>query len=251
MRKMPLGGDVENSGRFEMPLKSVGGVKPRGLAAFKQVQEKQRQQSQANARSIGAPAPMKIGCISVWSIAGLVLFTIMRPAVDPVGGTAGLQEPKVVIELGCSSQPGGCDNARGLAQPTLRKTPIDEAAPGDDGSDRCGCAAGFGWSVSTGRGCCKYGSLTQDAEVTECQTAFGNTDCAPAPVKVDQDSASVAAGAKDGRVSATEAPADAAGEAISTTCSGVDGESREVYLHTLPEDNSRVVRCTFRMSLHV
>eukprot|EP01044_Picomonas_judraskeda_P038454 COSAG03_NODE_17967_length_364_cov_1.177358_1_plen_52_part_10 len=52
---------------------------------------------------------MKIGCISVWSIAGLVLFTIMRPAVDPVGEAAGPQEPQVPIELGCASQPGGCD----------------------------------------------------------------------------------------------------------------------------------------------
>ena len=83
MRKMPLGGDLENARGFEMSLKPLGGVKPRGLAAFKQVQEKQKRQGQAG--TVGAPVPMKLGCISVWAATGLMLFTIMRPAVDPVG----------------------------------------------------------------------------------------------------------------------------------------------------------------------
>ena len=86
--------------------------------------------------------------------------------------------------------------------------------------------------------------------MTECQTAFGNTDCVPIPVVVGHDSAPVVAEAKDRQVSGSEPPANAAGEAVSTTCSGVDGEGREVYLHTLAEDNSRVVRCTCHMSLN-
>ena len=35
--------------------------------------------------------------------------------------------------------------------------------------DACGCAAGFGWSITTGRGCCKPGSNTQPAEIAGCQ----------------------------------------------------------------------------------
>eukprot|EP01049_Picozoa_sp_SAG25_P025694 SAG25_NODE_12366_length_281_cov_0.851648_1_plen_42_part_10 len=38
-----------------------------------------------------------------------------------------------------------------------------------DDADQCGCTAGFGWSLTTGRGCCKAGSITQASEVASCQ----------------------------------------------------------------------------------
>ena len=50
--------------------------------------------------------------------------------------------------------------------------------------DRCGCPAGTGWSITTGRGCCKPGSFTQAIEEVGCQAARGNSDCtrgAPPP----------------------------------------------------------------------
>ena len=43
--------------------------------------------------------------------------------------------------------------------------------------DQCGCMPGSGWSVTTGRGCCKPGSNTQPGEIAGCQVARGNTDC--------------------------------------------------------------------------
>ena len=47
--------------------------------------------------------------------------------------------------------------------------------------DECGCISGTGWSETTGRGCCKPGSITQEFEITACQAtgfaAFGNTNC--------------------------------------------------------------------------
>ena len=32
-----------------------------------------------------------------------------------------------------------------------------------------GCEAGYGWSLSSGVGCCKHGSITQPAELESCK----------------------------------------------------------------------------------
>jgi hypothetical protein len=45
-------------------------------------------------------------------------------------------------------------------------------------TDACGCQPGTGWSLTTGRGCCKTGSVTQLSEQAGCAAALGNTDCA-------------------------------------------------------------------------
>ena len=44
-----------------------------------------------------------------------------------------------------------------------------------------GCEAGFGWSLSTGVGCCKKGSTTQLAELESCKQNWGNTNCLHGP----------------------------------------------------------------------
>ena len=43
-----------------------------------------------------------------------------------------------------------CQSGGGVA-------PSPPAAAG--GGDACGCPPGYGWSLTTGVGCCKYGSL--------------------------------------------------------------------------------------------
>ena len=59
----------------------VGTAQPRGLAAFKTVQKKvQRGRAEAQARQDFVSIPLKIGCITMWAIAGLFLFSLMRPA---------------------------------------------------------------------------------------------------------------------------------------------------------------------------
>ena len=194
MRKMPLG-DVEDGNRFEMSLKPLAGAKPRGLAAFKQVQ---KQHQQATASKAAVPAPMKMGCMSVWAIAGLFLFTIMRPAGDPIGEATATEQPQVLLEPSCADRKGGCDKppavapsavaapARTSAQASSSSPAVDKPVAATASTvqtttmDGCGCATGFGWSVSTGRGCCKSGSLTQDHELASCQAALGNTDCTAA-----------------------------------------------------------------------
>jgi hypothetical protein len=74
---------------------------------------------------------------------------------------------QVAEEASCQSAHGNMDCAA-------------YGAPVGGGADACGCPAGTGWSISTGRGCCKQGSVTQLAEEASCQSARGNTDCAAA-----------------------------------------------------------------------
>ena len=67
--------------------------------------------------------------------------------------------------------------------PQATRGNLNCAAPGADtavataGGDQCGCAPGFGWSITTGVGCCKPGSVTQQHEISSCQLTRGNTDC--------------------------------------------------------------------------
>jgi hypothetical protein len=57
---------------------------------------------------------------------------------------------------------------------------MDCADTGIGAVDACGCRPGFGWSVTTGRGCCKRGSATQPSEEASCRLSLGNTDCGDA-----------------------------------------------------------------------
>ena len=42
--------------------------------------------------------------------------------------------------------------------------------------DKCGCRPGLGWSVTTGRGCCKADSVTQVLAAAPRQDTRGNMD---------------------------------------------------------------------------
>ena len=44
-------------------------------------------------------------------------------------------------------------------------------------ADPCGCPAGYGWSVSTGVGCCKPGSVTSAAAEATCRANLGSMNC--------------------------------------------------------------------------
>eukprot|EP01047_Picozoa_sp_COSAG01_P038021 COSAG01_NODE_3059_length_6658_cov_3.106178_4_plen_297_part_00 len=80
----------------------------------------------------------------------------------------------------CRSAMGNTDCAPpGDANPAIAVTPaIGAPAAAGAPNDACGCPTGYGWSLTTGRGCCKPGSLTSEAEQSTCHSTHGNMDCA-------------------------------------------------------------------------
>jgi hypothetical protein len=80
----------------------------------------------------------------------------------------------------CRSAMGNTDCAPpGDANPAIAVTPaIGAPAAAGAPNDACGCPTGYGWSLTTGRGCCKQGSLTSEAEQSTCHSTHGNMDCA-------------------------------------------------------------------------
>ena len=110
---------------------------------------------------------------------------------------------------------------------------VSDAAIRAAAVDGCGCASGFGWSLTTGRGCCKSGSNTQDFELEGCRASLGNVKCTPKAAKpAEVGDATPASSAKDGG-----APTERVAVAEPAACTGDGGE---VFLHTLTEDNSQV-----------
>ena len=165
----------------------VGTAQPRGLAAFKTVQKKvQRGHAEAQARQDFVSIPLKIGCITMWAIAGLFLFSLMRPAAEPMGAEteARPESPAATPAQAALAAPAAATPAAQTAAAPAAPAVPAAAAPAapkaqPPAADQCGCLAGFGWSLTTGRGCCKAGSITQPHELAACQAALGNTDCTP------------------------------------------------------------------------
>lgn len=48
-------------------------------------------------------------------------------------------------------------------------------------TDCIGCEAGYGWSLSSGVGCCQKGSVTQPTELESCKQNWANTNCLHGP----------------------------------------------------------------------
>jgi hypothetical protein len=44
-----------------------------------------------------------------------------------------------------------------------------------------GCEVGYGWSLSSGVGCCNKGSVTQPEELESCKQNWANTNCLHGP----------------------------------------------------------------------
>ena len=64
-------------------------------------------------------------------------------------------------KLGSVSQPQELESCQLVGQ----SGNMDCDVEGEDGlQDHCGCPEGFGWSISTGRPCCKAGSLTSEVQ---------------------------------------------------------------------------------------
>ena len=313
MKSMPVG-DVESAGKraVEMALKPLSGNRQtaRGLAAVKAVQAKQQRTGGGTA---SLPPQMKVGCISVWAIAGLFMFSLLRPAGDPVGelttpeqaaaakaaaasavtsAAAGKAVAAPVVapvphaerattlatlgadscgclpgsgwsvstgrgcckpgsntqafeESSCRATLGNTDCTAAAAAEAEKKAPVSpDAAAGvvSDAAivaaavDGCGCTGNFGWSLTTGRGCCKSGSNTQDFELEGCRASLGNTECTPEAAKsAEGGDVAPASSAKDG-----DAPAVAAAAAAVAAPAACTGAGGEVFLHTLTEDNSHV-----------
>jgi hypothetical protein len=116
----------------------------------------------------------------------------------------------------CRSAMGNTDCAPpGDANPAIAVTPaIGAPAAAGAPNDACGCPTGYGWSLTTGRGCCKPGSLTSEAEQSTCHSTHGNMDCAAvagsAPASVAAAPAPAATPAI-GAPAAAGAPNDACG----------------------------------------
>ena len=104
---------------------------------------------------------------------------LRRRSLRPGPGSCGHGRPHALARQGLAMASSRHFNFLAVVCAAALVVRHPEAQSDAPSFDACGCRGGSGWSITTGRGCCKPGSITQASEQDSCRAYLGNTDCTP------------------------------------------------------------------------